>query len=71
MLIARELGVSGVTIARWLAGPATKRHKKMRAVRVLDADRAQVTAIVATTRDGLRIEGLTVPDLVTVLRGLG
>lgn len=79
--IARELGVSAITIGRWLAGGEAetegriagnaKRSTKMRAVRVVDAVRPATTSIVATTRDGLRVEGLTVVDLIAVLRGLG
>jgi predicted transcriptional regulator len=77
--IARELGVSMMTIRRWVVdgdGATARRRRrtkkpKMRAVRVVDNARGTATAIVATTRDGIRIEGLTVPELVAVLRGLG
>jgi hypothetical protein len=80
--IARELGVSSVTVARWVSGgnaaggrqgkPAKKSTKRMRPVRVIDSDRSPATTtIAATTRDGLRIEGLTVQNLIVLLRGLG
>lgn len=79
--IAHELGVSAITIGRWLAGGSAetehhivgdaKRSTKMRAVHVVDTVRPATTSIVATTRDGLRVEGLTVVDLIAVLRGLG
>src|SRR5262245_15758392 len=79
--IARELGVSSITVGRWVgearaasarrSGRKSKSGKTMRAVRVVDRDQSSATTIVATTRDGLRIEGLTIPDLVAVLRGLG
>jgi hypothetical protein len=78
-MIARELGVSAITIGRWLAGGGSETERrgevkcntKMRAVRVVDTVRPATTSIVATTRDGLRVEGLTVVDLIAVLRGLG
>jgi hypothetical protein len=64
-----------MTIARWLSMSAPKsaplkRAKKMCAVRVVDAP-STVSTIIATTREGLRIEGLSVAELVTLLRGLG
>lgn len=73
-MIARELGVTTMTTARWLSMPRArkarqpKRAKKMRPVSVVDTPQA-ASAIVATTRDGLRIEGLTVADLLVLVRG--
>src|SRR6185369_9870376 len=59
--IGRELGLSVMTVRRWLVDPvpserpkSTKRKTRMRAVRVIDAGRSLATTIVATTRDGLR-----------------
>ena len=77
-VIARELGVTTMTTARWLSmsrAPKPKRQRpkrarKMRSVRVVEPAPVS-SALVATTRDGLRIEGLTLADLVALLRGLG
>jgi DNA-binding transcriptional regulator YiaG len=74
--IARELGVTTMTTARWLSMSSTpkpkrpKRVPRMRSVRVVDPP-AAASAIVAISREGLRIEGLTVADLIVLVRGLG
>ena len=75
--VARELGVTTMTTARWMAmstapkSPARRRAKKMRAVRVVETPAVVGGTIVAITRDGLRIEGMTIGDLLTLVRGLG
>ena len=79
-MIARELGVTTISVARWIriGWPAaassvstpSMQVRRLRAVRVVDSPRSSASTIVATTRDGLRVEGLTVADLVTLLRAL-
>jgi transcriptional regulator with XRE-family HTH domain len=63
--IARELGVTTMTTARWLSAVANspksrarRRVKKMRALRAVETPAVIGGTIVATTRDGLRIEGI-------------
>ena len=79
-MIARELGVTTISVARWIrigrptdassVSTPSKQVRRLRAVRIVDSPRSSASTIVATTRDGLRVEGLTVADLVTLLRAL-
>jgi len=81
--IARELGVSQVTVSRWLrAGneaavlddaAATKLPSPLVPVEIVDrrGDAAQDVSLVVTTPRGLRIEGLDIDALCTVIARLG
>jgi hypothetical protein len=77
--IARELGVSAMTVTRWLALAAQRprskaaagRAAKLRRVRVVDAPAASRGVIVVTTASGVRVEGLAAGDVITFLRALG
>ncbi len=69
--LAREIGVSAPTLMEWLRRPA---HGQLRQVAV--APPAPVTTMTSTTKPvvitphGLRIEGLDLAGLITVLRDL-
>ncbi len=74
--IARELGVSMGTIDRWLSQPVdvspARVAPKLRGVRVAESRaQSEQAALVMTTASGVRIDGLAVEDIVTILRGLG
>jgi hypothetical protein len=66
--IARELGVRRQTLLAWAAEPVANTGPAFVPVSVV-AD-ARATGIVVHAPGGLRIEGLDVPALVEVLRGL-
>lgn len=89
MTIAEELGVTAMTVKRWIAmaraatARSTPHHARstpptratpptprLKPVRVEGASPSTSGRIVATTREGLRIEGLTVADVVTLLQAL-
>jgi hypothetical protein len=72
--IARELMVTTTTILRWLkvVPPLTA---KLRAVHVreheTEAGPIATSVLVVTTRDGLRVEGLTLGQIVELVQALG
>jgi hypothetical protein len=61
--IARELGVSGTTLRKWMAAPAFVE------VKVID-DEPTSRSLVVGGPCGLRIEGMTLDTLVELLRRL-
>ena len=67
--LARELGVPAGTLTRWLAlRPAQAPPVALRPVTVLDAPARSPLRLVAPS--GLRIEGVTLADVIAILRGL-
>jgi hypothetical protein len=67
--LARELGVPAGTLTRWLApGPAQAPQVALRPVAVLDAPARSPLTVVAPS--GLRVEGVTLADVIAILRGL-
>ncbi len=72
--IARELGVAVISVQRWLEiakrQPAQRVVRKLRRVRVVEPLPAR-SAIVVTTTQGLRVEGLGLGDVIALLRALG
>jgi hypothetical protein len=83
--IARELGVSAMTVGRWVAmamkaTPARKVRRKpkpapeLRRVHVAEvppASRGSRGAVVVTTAHGLRVDGLALEEVIAILRALG
>lgn len=66
--MAAELGVSAVTVASW-ARPAA-RSSLHEATIVADPDVRSESRIVLVAAAGVRVEGLSVPEVIAVLRGL-
>lgn len=64
--MATELGVSATTVASW-ARPAPSSSLREAAI---VADTPRESRIVLVAADGVRVEGLSVPDIIAVLRGL-
>jgi len=67
--IAESLGLSEATLVRWqqgirVAGPGALHE-------VVVVERAPASAPVLVLPSGVRVEGLSVPDLVMVLEALG
>ena len=73
--VARELAVTTMTVSRWLSMPTTparpaRKPSKMRRVKVVDVKRAS-GAIVVTTPRGLRVEGLDLDAVCTLVTRCG
>jgi hypothetical protein len=74
--VARELAVTTTSVRRWLVeathvkGVPTK-PIRLRRVRVVDTPSDRASGFAVTTRDGLRVEGLKLPELIELLRALG
>ena len=73
--IARELQVADVTVSRWLEAPLIKSSGAplpLRRVRVRDGAKAHSNADkhLVVIADGLRIEGMTIADVIALVRGL-
>jgi hypothetical protein len=68
--LAERLGVSLETLRRWCATTPMKSAARMRRVRVV-ADRALSSGVSLVSASGHRVEGLTLEQLVTLLRALG
>ena len=67
--LARELGVPAGTLTRWLAPrPEHAPLVALRPVAVSDAPVRPPLTLVAPS--GLRIEGVTIADVIAILRGL-
>ena len=62
--IARELGVSQVSVGRWLA---ESRTTAMVPVRVVTGASPSATGFIVTTPRGLRIESLDIEALCTLV----
>jgi hypothetical protein len=71
-IIAAELGVSAMSVQRWLRARSPARATAMVPVRVV-APRApqEATRIVVTTPRGLRVDGLDLDAVCTVIARLG
>lgn len=67
--LARELGVPAGTLKRWLTPrPERARQVALRPVAVTDEPVRRPLTLVAPS--GLRIEGVTIADVIAILRGL-
>lgn len=67
--LARELGVPAVTLQRWLTPrPERMRQVTLRPVAITDEPVHRTLMLVAPS--GLRIEGVTLADVIAILRGL-
>ena|SRR5689334_23224311 len=65
--LSRELGVPARTLKRWVT-PRPEGALSLRRVDVLDEPPTRTVTIVS--QSGLRIEGVTIADAITILRGL-
>jgi hypothetical protein len=68
--LSRALGVPAKTLKGWTTprAPHTARALALRPVHVIDEAPVRTVTIVAPS--GLRIEGVTITDVITILRGL-
>lgn len=65
--LSRELGIPARTLARW----TTTRPGHALALRPVDViDEPSVRTVTVVSPSGLRIEGVTITDAITLLRGL-
>ena len=65
--LSRALGVPAKTLKRW----ATPRAPRVLALRPVDViDEAPVRTVTIVAPSGLRIEGVMISDVITILRGL-
>jgi transposase-like protein len=70
--IASELGISQHTVSSWLRRAAREKTSALVPVRVAHAaTRVSGATIVLTTPQGLRVEGLGVDDVCTVISRIG
>lgn len=69
--LVHKLGVSTLTLQRWSSSPPSRpsREVMLRCVEVAEPAPVQRT-IVLVSPTGLRIEGLTIADVIEILRGL-
>jgi transposase-like protein len=65
--LARELGVPANTLKRW-STPRAEEARPLRPVQVVEEPPCRTVTIVAPS--GLRIEGVTIADVIAILRGL-
>jgi transposase-like protein len=68
--LAEQLGVSLETLRRWCAMTSTKGPARMRRVRVV-AHPAASSVVSLVSASGHRVEGLTLEQVVVLLRALG
>lgn len=76
--VARDLGISAMSVKRWLdrVGSRCSGAAELRRVEIVP-DRREAGMVLAAAPlvvhgpSGLRIEGLTLPGLVQLLRALG
>jgi transposase-like protein len=68
--LAEELGVSLETLRHWCATIPTKRPTRMRRVRVV-AERPATIGVSVVSSSGIRVEGLTLEQVIALLRALG
>lgn len=66
--LSRELGVPAQTLKRW-AAQRPDRALSLRPVDVID-DELSTRTVTIVAPSGLRIEGVTIADAITILRGL-
>ncbi len=67
--LAEQLGVSLETLRRWCAATTAKSPARMRRVRVV-AERSSVS-VTMVSASGHRVEGLTIDQVITLVRALG
>ena len=68
--LAEQVGVSLETLRRWSATTSTKGAARMRRVRVV-AERPASSGVSLVSASGHRVDGLTLEQIVTLLRALG
>ena len=66
MAIARDLGVSLVTLRRWVTRRRPPRFRKVELAR----DRSEVSGAVLVTPSGFRVEGLDIAGMAALIRAL-
>jgi hypothetical protein len=69
--IALELGVSQHTVSSWLRKEEARATSALVPVHVVDGPPVVARAVIITTPLGLRIEGLTIEDVCTVISRVG
>ena len=68
--LAGELGIHSHTLQRWATLPV-ERAVELRPVAVLDVGEVPpARALTIVSPSGLRIEGVTIADVIAILRGL-
>jgi len=65
--LARELGIPASTLKRWTT-PRAEGTRPLRPVQVIEEPPCRTMTIVSPS--GLRIEGVTIADVIEILRGL-
>lgn len=68
--LAEQLDVSLETLRRWYATTSTKGVTRMRRVRVV-AERPASSGVTLVSASGNRVEGLTLEQVIAMLRALG
>jgi DNA invertase Pin-like site-specific DNA recombinase len=66
--IAKELGMGEETLRRWFV-PGKRAKRSMQRVEIVTE--AAVTTVSVVSPSGLRVEGLTVQEVIVLLRALG
>jgi hypothetical protein len=67
--LARELGIPAGTLQRWATPrPACQRVMALRPVDVVGEPASRTVTLVSPS--GLRVEGVMIADVITILRGL-
>ncbi len=70
-VIAGELGVSAMSVRRWLLAKRVPRTAALVPVRVIDSSPEAASRAVITTPRGLRVEGLDLDAVCVVLARIG
>ena len=71
--IAAELGVRGETLRRWCIG-RTSAVPVLRPVQIVEPEDVlpdSAASAIVTSRSGLRIEGLSLADVIALVRAVG
>lgn len=69
MAIATELGIAFETVRRWCGGRGARTALALRPVEVIAEPLS--TPLSVTSRAGLRVEGVTLDDVIVLVRALG
>ena len=64
-----ELGVLGETLRRWCT-PRKRAKRTMRAIEIVSRE-AHGSSVIVFAPSGLRVEGLSLDEIVALLRALG
>ena len=67
--LVRKTGVSMLALQRWSSRPARRRAVMLRRVEVSEAAPVERT-VTLVSPTGIRIEGVTIADVIAILRGL-